>query len=741
MCLVSLSLNKLTYVKQRKLSTYKLILLTLIFINNDKHSIWNNMKNKKQSTIIFLVILFNTFFCTSIFGQWQQLKGPYSEYIIQKIFRKADTIYAFSDWEFYKSIDNGNSWSYHNYLQEYNDFSKIISITHKDSIFAAYTNIGMFMSNDYGKSWDSISFEYCDSIYDFYLNKFVYNYPSILKIEFFGDDLYATSNCGLYRKLDGDTMFSKIDTNGLELRNVFVEDSLILCDYQNGVQVSNDFGNSWLVSSFSPMNVGMGLYKHQNSIYSCRVSGLFVSHDQGINWTDTSTLLPSTQQVRNLIHRDDLLFLNIEDSTLYFSNDYGSSWATLNKGLLVGTPSNPILDIYKENDTLYLGFLYGGIFKSTNLGQKWKHKSVGMQNALISQIQSLGDTLFAVASHQGPGLFRSYDGGQNWENINSSQYYVTNYIKLDQNKLYLSDTSGKLYCSTDFGDSWNPIPLPTQIWSIEADGNKLFGRMPDNWILKSYDSGQTWDSLFLLSQFTDYVKDIRIFDDDVFASAYGLYYSSDSGQTFSNIQPGNYPYFNNLDYDGTNLFAPTQKGLYYTNDKGLSWDTLLQPPPFSSTYFGDVKIIGDYVFIVNFTDTILHSKIGTFDWKRYTSGLRSRPIQFHTNDHYLFVTTYGGVYQRPLLEAVNIDEHSVINNEIIIYPNPVNDIVNIYIPNTTKNSIDIHIYDIQGREVKNVQMNPLQKEISIDCSEFNPGMYLLLFKDSDYLESKKLIIN
>ncbi|MBC8147731.1 MAG: T9SS type A sorting domain-containing protein, partial [Bacteroidetes bacterium] len=96
---------------------------------------------------------------------------------------------------------------------------------------------------------------------------------------------------------------------------------------------------------------------------------------------------------------------------------------------------------------------------------------------------------------------------------------------------------------------------------------------------------------------------------------------------------------------------------------------------------------------------------------------------------------------RPLLEAVNIDEHSVINNEIIIYPNPVNDIVNIYIPNTTKNSIDIHIYDIQGREVKNVQMNPLQKEISIDCSEFNPGMYLLLFKDSDYLESKKLIIN
>jgi uncharacterized repeat protein (TIGR01451 family) len=80
------------------------------------------------------------------------------------------------------------------------------------------------------------------------------------------------------------------------------------------------------------------------------------------------------------------------------------------------------------------------------------------------------------------------------------------------------------------------------------------------------------------------------------------------------------------------------------------------------------------------------------------------------------------------------------NNDFIFYPNPVNDILNVMVKNST-NSIDvIDVYDILGKTMMHKKVTTSLQTQSIDCSQLSKGIYFIEVTTAKQLKVIKKII-
>jgi len=680
------------------------------------------MKNLKLYFIVLFVLI-----GLNSFAQWQHMNGPYTE-DIKKIFYVEDTLYAISDFEIYKSFDNGENWIFYPNQSEIKLFKKIKSFEHKDSIFIAHTDSGRFISLNYGLSWQRTTVAVCDSfnIAPFPFT-YQYIYPSIDNFKITNTYIYGSSSYGVYRMHLSDSVWIRMDTIKLlnNFLSLFIKDSVFLCGTHNqGIYFSNDYGASWQFGNNSDNDVH-AFYTYNNCYYSCSNSGIFKSCDKGLNWINISASLPSNQSYYRFLVKDSLIYLNTVDSVLYVSINYGITWNTINKGLHIGSEYNYLQDITKINDTLYAGFRWSGVFKSIDNGKNWKQKSSGMQYARMERIVSFGDTLLAHTHSQGAGLLRSVDAGLNWETINSVDITNTVYELInDNNKLYMVHSEG-LSVSEDYGNSWNRILTMKRVFSAAVQNNIIICGLDDHKTIISYNSGITWDSIHYDDNY-GIVWHLQILGNEILVGGVDLYLSSDSGANFTNITTGLHNVISSFDYDGQHLIISTQQGIFYSNNKGATWDTIMNNNGFV-IYPRDTYIAGNYVFISFHNKGIMYAKIGDFIWADYNQGFNSIPWYFTANDDYFYSATDEGVYRRPYLEAVSINEIIIDESKIKIYPNPTKD--KIIIESKEYKIEYIEVYNLQASLLKRVAINDNKAELNI--SNLKTGCYFLKIVGDD----------
>lgn len=89
--------------------------------------------------------------------------------------------------------------------------------------------------------------------------------------------------------------------------------------------------------------------------------------------------------------------------------------------------------------------------------------------------------------------------------------------------------------------------------------------------------------------------------------------------------------------------------------------------------------------------------------------------------------------------TVNVTETPQLNDNINIYPNPANSILNIDFPNyyNIQNTI-IEIVDINGKTM--LKSNPISISTQLYIKEFNNGLYLVKIQNDKTLFTKKIII-
>jgi len=170
------------------------------------------------------------------------------------------------------------------------------------------------------------------------------------------------------------------------------------------------------------------------------------------------------------------IYLATTDKGIIVSDNDGSTWNSLNKGL----PGFFIpIKIYISGDTVYLTTFSSGLFKLNNNSEKWENisspefKRRSIYNAdpgyrKISAFCADPDNKNNIAAATKHSIFRSADGGLSWKKIPLSGLNKRNYITS------LSISGDKIYTGTAFngilessGSDFKPLlnGLPGEIYS------------------------------------------------------------------------------------------------------------------------------------------------------------------------------------------------------------------------------------------------------------------------------------
>ncbi len=218
--------------------------------------------------------------------------------------------------------------------------------------------------------------------------------------------------------------------------------------------------------------------------------GIFKSYDAGNTWTRIDSTITTFEQWTfdwlaidpvdtNIVYMGALNQWRNTSGAIRKSTDGGATWNTVyTYSDDPWTVCNAFAVDPVNNSTVYVGLLQDGMIKTTDGGATWNPSGYGILGATMGTV--LGHhavalhptdekTIFvsALGGYQGGGLFKSFDGGQNWATLNNGLVKDVSVFRVnpdDPNFMYAA-THGGLFMSTDAGATWTQnTSLPADTW-------------------------------------------------------------------------------------------------------------------------------------------------------------------------------------------------------------------------------------------------------------------------------------
>jgi photosystem II stability/assembly factor-like uncharacterized protein len=336
-------------------------------------------------------------------------------------------------------------------------------------------------------------------------------------------------------------------------------------------------------------------------------------------------------------NQPNVFYMGVNNGGVWKTDDYGRTWdpifddaPTGSVGDIAVAPSNPDIIVVGSGEGLHrpdLG-VGDGIFKSTDGGKSWKFMGLeDIQQVARVIIHPENPDLIYVAGLGHPyganeqrGVFRSKDGGENWEKIlyinhntgamqvefdpnNPSIMYAAMWEHREgpwENARFRGENCG-LYKSTDGGDNWQELTngLPTKAQGRGRIGIGISYSNPqlifacvdareDGGIYKSTDAGASWTLINtdrrLWGRGDDFAE-IKVHPtnpDRLFVGNIASYQSDDGGKTWTSIKgaPGGDDYHRiwiNPLHPDIMIFAADQ-GATITVNGGRTWSSWYNQP-------------------------------------------------------------------------------------------------------------------------------------------------------------------
>lgn len=302
--------------------------------------------------------------------------------------------------------------------------------------------------------------------------------------------VYAGTTEGLYKTTDGGATFRRMTAPEVIVNDVYVDPKnpqhVMLATDRGGVLESEDAAATFKASNagFSQRQVSSLLVdaKSPQTIYAGVVNdktfgGVFVSHDDGANWS---------QQSNGLQGRDVFSLSQATNGTLV---------AGTNEGIFRfdGTAWQPDGKIVKsEQKTSYV----------VHRGKRTKVETTvripgGQIDGRVSQVDASGSTWYAATVN---GVYASKDQGATWEGgpvLGKTEYRAV----ASDGLIVLAAQRTGLAWSSDEGKNWQPLTMPqklTWLQAIAIAGNGSLWLGGREGVFYSEDHGQSWTQITTL---------------------------------------------------------------------------------------------------------------------------------------------------------------------------------------------------------------------------------------------------
>jgi photosystem II stability/assembly factor-like uncharacterized protein len=405
----------------------------------------------------------------------------------------------------FKTTDGGQSWSpaRTGVPETAGDIAALVIDPNTPATLHAAALNGVYASSDGGASWSPASAG---------LGRFTY---SLTLVAGTPTTLYAGTGSGLFKSTTGGMSWSSVSTGlpSLPIRSILADPSnpsILYAGTQDaGVFKTADGAAGWASSKRGMSNTEVFAITFSPSApdvaYAGTRDGVFKTVDAGESWSGVSQGLANRQVYATAVHPTDpgIAYAGTFEG-LYKTINGGESWA------LVSSPSYSISTIAihpSSPGTIYLGTIQS-LFKSVDGGNSWTQLTQGL--ASLTWVWSIAfssespSTVFMASSNNvyrstdegaqwmemgaglpaefsrkhlevvpGPeetiyvasanhGLFKTVNGGADWERIFSSNANALAIHPQDPQTMYVGPVGSTqpLEMSRNGGRTWEPVSLP-----------------------------------------------------------------------------------------------------------------------------------------------------------------------------------------------------------------------------------------------------------------------------------------
>ncbi|RPI26193.1 MAG: hypothetical protein EHM61_12405 [Acidobacteria bacterium] len=339
----------------------------------------------------------------------------------------------------------------------------------KSRLYISYTDIGLFRSEDRGKSWigstEGIPREWRNTTYWIELD------PKVKGL--------IWGAFGANHDLPRPKMWRQTDP----------------AQYKGGIATSKDGGASWEVtdrginqSDITHILLDPASPVGSRTLYACGFGdGVFKSTDNGRSWTLKRQGLAGRQPFawRLARTRDGILYLvvarrsdkgeigNDHDGTLYRSTDGAEHWERVALPQGTNGPNGLAIDS-RDNRRLYLaawgratpeGDQGGGIFISNDGGKSWRQVLGDDQHIYDVTVDPRNPDLLYACGFQ-HSAYRSADRGETWSRIKGYNFKWGHRVIPDANDpamIYITTFGGSVWHGPALGDPEAPEDIKTVV--------------------------------------------------------------------------------------------------------------------------------------------------------------------------------------------------------------------------------------------------------------------------------------
>src|SRR5205823_5546666 len=270
--------------------------------------------------------------------------------------------------------------------------------------------------------------------------------------------------------------------------------------------------------------------KEAHTVLAAGDTGLFVSHDGGARWERVGVVgtLPTIWSLTIDPVDPDILFAGTRPAGVYRSRDGGRQWQKLAVDIApecsIGIPfvTGIVVDP-DDHHTVWAGVEIDGVFRSRDGGDSWTHLKTGLYDPDIHAVTIAATEPKRLYASTAREVFTSDDLGESWEPLGIKEKWPLPYargmaVKADDPSVLFAGCgetttgeTGLVLRTTNFGESWEILPLPTQL--VRSAFPRRLGRLERPDMQKKRRDQRVFQCGLRLGHFRANARFAKAFDD------------------------------------------------------------------------------------------------------------------------------------------------------------------------------------------------------------------------------------